>query len=143
LTIGSDDTGLWFEATLPSNVSGFDIVNGLRRYGPLAVSFTMEDVSARWETSNGERIQIVEDARVTSISIMDRGKACYPDTRVWLQGDSTLHDPQARTLQRHFANRHRLPPQAAARPEGTGGHCRRGKPIDMTPFLAAMARIGR
>jgi hypothetical protein len=74
----------------------------------------MRGESDRWTEEGGARIRIVDRANVVAISVMRPGAAAYDCTRCWLEGDTTLHDPQARALRRHFANRHHAIAQASA-----------------------------
>lgn len=137
LQVGIDGVGLWFEADLAATAHGFDIGNAMRRYGALAVSFTMSDEAARSEYVAGERVRVVERATVHSISIMRPGAACYSATRAWLK-DADLVDPQARTLQQQF----RVSRSQARASAGNADFFGKLRPMTWLEVKAAALRIG-
>jgi Caudovirus prohead serine protease len=112
LEFGSDDTGLWFRATLPETAAGYGIRNSLTGGRCIGASVEFVDRAARYDAYDG--IETVISATVVGIALIAR--PIYPQTRAWLSGDIP-NERQAAALHASFAFRQRRRAEPVCVPE--------------------------
>jgi Caudovirus prohead serine protease len=128
LQIGTDEVGVWFDASIPDDRYGYDILNGLGGGRWLSVSAELIDVSKHYDADSGSHI--VCTAILSGLAIVQRHTGLFAGTRAWLNGD-VPNERQAAALHASFAARKR----------------RRAEPVAIPPMpqamKKAMAMMGR